>query len=87
MDNAGSTNKNQYLIAAAMEIVQENLLKFFRFSFMIAGHTKFDPDQLFSSIARAFNTADTFNIAQLAELISKYASVTVDNGKLVRKVH
>ena len=47
---------------------------------MIAGHTKFDPDRLFSSIARA---AGSFNIAQLAELISKYASVTVDDGKLV----
>ena len=44
-------------------------------------YAKFDPDRLFSSIARAFNTA---NIAQLAELISKYASVTVDDGKLVR---
>ena len=29
MDNAGSTNKNQYAMSAAMEIVQENLLHFF----------------------------------------------------------
>ena len=67
-----------------MEIVQEYILKFFRISFMVVGHTKFDPDRLFSSIARAFNGADTFNIAQLSELVSKYASVTLDDGKLVR---
>lgn len=84
MDNAGSTNKNQYTMGAAMEIVQENLLDFFRLSFMVAGHTKFDPNRLFSCIARPFNHADTFNITQLAELISQYASVTVDDGKIVR---
>ena len=83
MDNACSTNKNQFFVGPAMEIVQEDILKFFRISFMVAGHTKFDPDRLFSSIARAFNGADTFNIAQLAELVSKYASVTLDDGKLV----
>ena len=46
---------------------------------MVAGHTKFDPDRLFSHIAKAFNSADIFNITQLAELISQYASVTVDD--------
>ena len=30
MDNAGSTNINQYVMGAAMEIVQQNLLSFFR---------------------------------------------------------
>ena len=84
MDNAGSTNKNQYVMGAAMEIVQQNLLSLFRISFMVVGHTKFDPDRLFSNIARAFNRADTFNISQLAELISQYATVTIDDGKLVR---
>ena len=39
---------------------------------MIAGHTKFDTNQLFSSIARAFNTADTFNIAQVVEQKKNY---------------
>ena len=84
MDNAGSTNKNQHVMGAAMEIVQQNLLSFFRISFKVVGHTKFDPGRLFSNIARAFNRADTFNISQLAELISQYADVTVDDGKLVR---
>lgn len=46
MDNAGST---KYTMGAAMEIVQENILTFFCLSFMVAGHTKFDPDQLFSN--------------------------------------
>ena len=84
MDNAGSTNKNQYQMGAAMEIVQQNLLDFFRISFMVADHTKFDPDWLFSHITKAFNSADIFNITKLAELISQYASVTADNEKIVR---
>ena len=74
-------------MGAAMEIVQQNLLSFFRISFMVVGHTKFDPDRLFSNIAKAFNRADTFNISQLAELISQYADVTVDDGKIVRAWH
>ena len=84
MDNAGSTNKNQFFMGAAMEIVQEDILTFFRISFMVAGHTKFDPDWLFSSIAKVFNAADTFNLTQLTKLISKHAFVTLDNGKIVR---
>ena len=67
-DSHGATH---YVMGAAMEIVQQNLLSFFRIRFMVVGHTKFDPDRLFSNIARAFNRADTFNISQLAELISQ----------------
>ena len=31
MDNAGSTNKNQYQMGAAMEIMQQNLLDIFSY--------------------------------------------------------
>jgi len=47
---------------------------------MVAGHTKFDPVKLFSHIAKALVL--TFSTS-LAELISQYASVTVDDGKIV----
>ena len=84
MDIVGSTNKNQYEMGAAMEIMQQNLVDLFHINFMVAGHTKFDPDRLFPISAKAFNSADIFNITQLAELISQYASVIVDDEKIVR---
>lgn len=56
VDNAGSTNKNFYLMAWAMEMVQQRLVDFLRVSFMVAGHTKFAVDQLFSLTAKAYNS-------------------------------
>ena len=44
MDNAVPTNKNQYMMAAALEIVQQGIIDYLHISFMIAGHTKFVPD-------------------------------------------
>lgn len=44
MDNAGSTNKNEFMMAATIEVVQQNILNYFRISCMVAGHTKFAPD-------------------------------------------
>lgn len=43
MDNAGSTNKNQYMMAATLEM---KILDYFRISFMVAGHTKFDSGRI-----------------------------------------
>ena len=54
MDNAGSTNKNQYIMAAALEIVQQGIMDYCRISFMIAGHVNFAPDQFFPITARVF---------------------------------
>ena len=71
-------------MAATYEVIQQNLLNFFRVSFMVAGHPKFAPDQMFSVIARAYYASDIFNEKQLCEVISKHVTVTIDNGKIVR---
>ena len=39
MDNAGSMNKNQYMMAAAFEIVQQGIMDYLCILFMIAGNT------------------------------------------------
>lgn len=39
LDNAGSTNKNQYLMGSVFEVVERGLFNYFRVSFMVAGHT------------------------------------------------
>lgn len=84
MDNAGSTNKNKYLMAASLEVVQQGVLNFFRVSFMVAGHTKFAPDQMFAQIARTYYSSDIFNEKELNEVVSRHATVIMDTGRIVR---
>ena len=51
---------------------------------MVAGHTKFTPDRFFAKVAKAFESSDVFTTEELASLVSDYAAVTIDNGKLVQ---
>ena len=48
LDNAISTNKNKYLFSWAMEMVSSGEIDHVHISLMVAGHTKFAPDRLFS---------------------------------------
>lgn len=84
MDNACSTNKNQYMMAATLEILQQNILDYFRVSFMMAGHTKFAPDLLFSVTTRDFFASDVFNERELVAVMEQHASVVIDSGRIVR---
>ena len=58
LDNAGSTNKNRYLFSWGMEVVTQHKLDHLRFCFVVAGHTKFAPDRLFTLVSNAYNRAD-----------------------------
>ena len=71
------------MMAWACEMIQQGKLSFVRISFLIAGHTKFSPDLLFSKIAQSYNKSDVFTTLELKEIISQYAYVIVDNGKMV----
>lgn len=83
LDNTCSTNKNFYAMAWACEMVQQGKCDFLRISFLIAGHTKFAPDVLFSKIAKTFNQSDVFNTIELRDIIALYSEVTVDDGSVV----
>ena len=83
MDNSGSTNKNYYMAGFCQE---QGICSFFRISFMIAGHTKFNVDQLFSKITITYNRSDVFNCADLAAIVGAHAQVITDNeGEIVRQ--
>ena len=84
MDNAGSTNKNQHMMAATLEILQQNVLDYFRISFMVAGHTKFARDLLFSLTARDSYASNVFNERELVAVMEQHASVVIDSGRIVR---
>lgn len=83
LDNTSSTNKNCYMMSWAYEMVQHKRVDFLRISFLIAGHTKFSLDLLFSKIARTYNRTDVFTTEELKEVISSYAAVVIDKGEIV----
>ena len=66
-------------------MVQHQKFDIVRVSFMIAGHTKFSVDQLFSRIAQSYNRSDVFTIAELGEVAAPYCSVDIDTGEIVTK--
>ncbi len=83
LDNTSSTNKNCYAMGWAYEMIQQNKLTFLRISFLIAGHTKFSPDLLFSKIAQTYNRSDVFTTQELKDIFALYADVFIDDGTLV----
>ena len=85
MDNTCSTNKNYYTMGWANEIVQQGYFDVLRISFLLAGHTKFAPDLLFSKVAQTFSKSDVFTTSELAEVAGQYADVVVDEGERVYK--
>ena len=78
LDNATSTNKNRFLFAWAMEMVSSGEVDHIHFSFMIAGHTKFAPDHLFSITGSAYKVQDVFNIEDLKAICDKSATTYIE---------
>ena len=83
LDNTSSTNKNCFMMSWAYEMLQQKKVDFLRLSFLIAGHTKFAPDLLFSQIAQSYNHSDVFTTEELKGIISPYAEVIIDDGSIV----
>ena len=50
---------------------------------MLAGHTKFSVDQVFSKISNTNRRSDVFTTAQLGDIAGLYADVIIDNGELI----
>jgi len=68
MDNA-ATNKNQFIIQWATELVERSDYDSIRLCFFVPGHGKNDADRLFSRISHAFNNNDVFVTEHLIKLI------------------
>ena len=72
-------HKQEYLFAWAMELVSSGRVDYIRVSFMVAGHTKFAPDRLFSAIGSAYKAADVFTINDLNEICAQSATAHIEN--------
>ena len=81
LDNATSTNQNKYLFSWAREMVSCGELEHIHISFMIAGHTKFAPDQLFSTIGCAYKTEDVFTINDLKSICESVQHASLKQEK------
>ena len=73
LDNA-KICKCKYLLAWADQVVNQGRFKSIRFFYLVVGHTKFEPDRLFSSIARTFYARDVFCIEMLQAIAVLYSS-------------
>ena len=85
LDNATSTNKNKYFFSWAMEMVSSGKVNHVHISFMIAGHTKFAPDRLFSIIGSAYKSEDVFTIDELKVICDTCATCHIEKGDAVHK--
>ena len=83
MDN-GATNKNQYMLQWAAELVGCGEYETIRMCFFVPGHGKSDVDRLFSRIAHTYDTEDVFTTEQLATLIQNAIGT---GGKCIRRAN
>jgi hypothetical protein len=75
MDN-GATNKSQFIIHWAKELVYRGDYDSIRMCFFVPGHGKNDVDRLFSQVSHAFDKNDVFNSKQLQTLVQNTISPT-----------
>jgi hypothetical protein len=66
-----------------MDVIRSGMIDPIHVAFMVAGHTKFDPDRMFSAIANGYNNSDIFNIDELCSLCQLYSKATVSDGSNV----
>ena len=72
------------MIASIFKIVQQSIFKYFRLSFMVAGHTKFPPNHRFALTAKPFYASDIFNEKELISEMENPATLTFDSGCIMR---
>ena len=48
---------------------------------MVAGHTKFSPDRLFSKVATIYACSDVFTTDKLVAVASNYSIVVIDKDR------
>ena len=80
LDNAANTNKNRYMFSWGMELVEQKIVDYVRFCFMVAGHTKFAPDRLFAQVSNSYSHSDVFTIDELKAVCDLHASTSIEDG-------
>ena len=66
-----------------MEMVSSREINHVHISFMVAGHTKFAPDHLFSVIGSTYKKEDVFAIHKLQAILYQSATTFIEDGQQV----
>ena len=82
LDNARIC-KCKYLLAWADQLVEKGRFKKVSFMYLVVGHTKFEPDRLFSSIAKTFYARDVFCIEMLQDIATLYSNSCIFTSKQI----
>ena len=85
LDNARIC-KNKYLLGWANELVEKGrFINSVHFFYLVVGHTKFQPDRLFASIAQTFYTRDVFCIEMLHAIAQQHStSYVFKSGQIMQ---
>ncbi|XP_038063298.1 uncharacterized protein LOC119733986 [Patiria miniata] len=69
MDNCFRENKNRYILAFGLLLVEFGIYSSVEFNFLPVGHTHEDVDQLFSRIAEKLRHNDVYTLEELHEVV------------------
>ena len=71
MDNCWRENKNKYLFGYLSDLVLKGVFEEIVVSFLLTGHTHFDPDQVFSRVATKLKVEDAFSVTDFKRCLEE----------------
>ena len=82
-DNCSGQNKNNYFLWYLAWRTFMHLHESIKYSFLIAGHTKFGPDRSFGMIKRAYKVNFISSLYQFADMVDSSSTSGVNKAQLV----
>ena len=82
-DNCAGQNKNNYFLWYLAWRIATELHQSIKYSFLIAGHTKFGPDRCFGILKKAYKVSYISSIYELAQMVDTSSNTGVNKAQLV----
>lgn len=82
-DNCAGQNKNNYFLWYLAWRIASELHQSIKYSFLIAGHTKFGPDRCFGILKKSYKVNFVSSIYELARVVETSSNTGVNKAQLV----
>ena len=82
-DNCAGQNKNNYFLWYFAWRIASEFHQSIKYSFLIAGHTKFGPDRCFGLIKKTYKVSFILPIYELARMVDTSSTTGVNKSQLV----
>ena len=82
-DSWAGQNKNNYFLCYLAWRIATELRQSIKYSFLIAGHTKFGPDRCFGILKKAYKVSFISSIYELAQMVDTSSNTGVNKAQLV----